>query len=992
MRLHHLRLEAFGPFAAPQQVDFDRLGASGLFLLEGPTGAGKTTILDAVTFALYGALSGRDCADRQHSHFADPAVEPSVELEFSVRGVRHRIRRTPEWQRPKKRGGGFTMQAASVHLQRCEAGAWQSLSAGKAEVGALMTDLLGLNRDQFGQVVLLPQGDFARFLRASDDERRVLLTKIFGTDLYDEITAELSRRRVAAQRDVDAARARRSDRVSAAAEAACLSSDDRDALVAADEATQRARFTQLRAELAESAADAATVAAARAVALLTAREEHGQAKRTVELATRKRAAQAALRAHGQTERSHLDEEAALRAARRASAVRPLMLLADEAARATTGIRRAVRALAPDSPELPDGLGAGELLAAATRMTREADALTAGVDLERQLPARLDQLTEAEIRSDSAAKHLDQLEDRQAELPELVRRARNELDAAREATNRLAAMRTQELLLRARAEAATAVAEVARLAEAKQAERAVAVDTQQRMVDAHQRALESRLNGMAAELAGQLRAGEPCSVCGSPAHPVPARPGADAVSAADVEVALHARRQAEAARERVETGWADLKERLAGHRSAADDQPLSTLSAQLDRLRSGLAEAAAIAAGLPGAEATLTEREVEQDRLHTALQQAGADLAGSSAQTTAIAAELAGAEATVAAARGDFPSVAERQADLRARGETAAALADAVADLARGLSTHSAAVERAERAAATAGFTDLDAARAVMRDDDAVDALEAAVQEWQRTAERLRAAATAAEFDGIDLAQLDEYTAAADRSKTRLGQAQEAEQAAKKAADAGARVCERFTQRLDDFEAAARAVQAATRAGEDVIHLANLARGMDGHRRVNLTTYVLRHWFDKVVDAANTRLVDMSSGRYTLVRTDEGSRANERSGLTLRVVDQHTGEERGTTSMSGGETFYTSLALALGLADIVTAQAGGVELDTLFIDEGFGSLDGETLDQVMGVIDELRDNGRVIGIVSHVADLKDRVHERVEVRRQRGGASTLTIVA
>ena len=178
----------------------------------------------------------------------------------------------------------------------------------------------------------------------------------------------------------------------------------------------------------------------------------------------------------------------------------------------------------------------------------------------------------------------------------------------------------------------------------------------------------------------------------------------------------------------------------------------------------------------------------------------------------------------------------------------------------------------------------------------------------------------------------------------------------------------------------------------VIYLAALAKGTDGHRRVALTTYVLRYWFGQVVAAANVRLSAMSSGRYELRRTDEGRNKRDRSGLTLAVIDRHTGEERSAASLSGGETFYTSLALALGLADVVRAQAGGVDLDTLFIDEGFGSLDADTLDQVMGVIDDLRDRGRVIGIVSHVTELKDRVPERLEVCRLPDGSSAVKVVA
>ncbi|MEJ2579648.1 MAG: SMC family ATPase, partial [Kineosporiaceae bacterium] len=229
MRLHTLRLRAFGPFAAEQTIDFDRLTAGGLFLLEGPTGAGKTTILDAITFALYGGLSS-DVADkdRLHSDFADPAVEPQVVLDVSLRGVRHRITRVPEHQRPRKRGDGFTREPTRVHLERGQDGQWTSLSSNKAEVAEIVGEAVGLTREQFTQVAMLPQGEFARFLRSDDDERRILLTRLFGTGLYDRITAELDRRRAEATRHRDEARARIASCVSAALEAAGLDGQDRD--------------------------------------------------------------------------------------------------------------------------------------------------------------------------------------------------------------------------------------------------------------------------------------------------------------------------------------------------------------------------------------------------------------------------------------------------------------------------------------------------------------------------------------------------------------------------------------------------------------------------------------------------------------------------------------------------------------------------------------------------------------------------------------------
>ena len=254
MRLHSLELQAFGPYATAQQVDFDRLARSGLFLLEGPTGAGKTTILDAITFALYGGLAGDDAgADRLHSDFAAPDVEPSVTLEFSLRAVRYRISRVPEHQRLKRRGQGFTTQPAQVHLQRLDDGSWVSLSSNKAEAGDQITEIIGLNRAQFTQVMLLPQGEFAKFLRCDDDARRIVLTKLFGTQLYDRITAELERRRSEAARARQVAQDSIQTAVSAAAEAAGLDASTRDEVLGLTRAEREIRLKETAEDLAATA-------------------------------------------------------------------------------------------------------------------------------------------------------------------------------------------------------------------------------------------------------------------------------------------------------------------------------------------------------------------------------------------------------------------------------------------------------------------------------------------------------------------------------------------------------------------------------------------------------------------------------------------------------------------------------------------------------------------------------------------------------------------
>jgi len=347
---------------------------------------------------------------------------------------------------------------------------------------------------------------------------------------------------------------------------------------------------------------------------------------------------------------------------------------------------------------------------------------------------------------------------------------------------------------------------------------------------------------------------------------------------------------------------------------------------------------------------------------------------------------------LAEAAGDYPSVAARRTALSQAAEASRLLASALGRLAAALAAEQKARATAAEEALASGFDSLEKTRSAVLTPEQQSALGEQVASWDRALAAFQAAAQAPDLAALDPAQAGEVRAAAQRAGDSLTRAMQAEQDARTAHDAQLVRAQRLSGRLAELRSAEDRAAGLLAATGPVIYLAGLAKGMDGHRRVALTTYVLRHWFEQVVAAANVRLAVMSSGRYELRRSDEGESRRQRGGLTLSVVDRHTGDERSPRSLSGGETFYTSLALALGLADVVKAEAGGVDTETLFIDEGFGSLDADTLDQVLGVIDELRDRGRAVGIVSHVADLKDRVAERLEVRRLPDGSSTLRVVA
>jgi len=994
MRLRSLTLTAFGPYAREQRIDFDRLTSSGLFLLEGPTGAGKTTILDAITFALYGGLAGDGAGqDRLRSHFAPPDAEPSVTLEFSLRGTGYRICRVPEHQRPKKRGDGFTTAAARVHLERAEEAGWVSLSANKAEAGEQVTELIGLNRAQFTQVMLLPQGQFAKFLAAGDDERRVLLTKLFGTELFDRITAELDRRRADAVRARQQAQEAITAAVSAAAEAAGLDAAGRDELLCLPRAERAVRLKEHADELAATIAVTAAGLEVAAAQTEAARQAGEQARQRAARMTRLTAVLADLAGQEATRAGHEERASALAAARQAEPVRPLLAALAEADERVSAARAALAAVVPDPDEEQlAGNGGPRARARAEEAEQQAAALQHLVDAEQQLAQRERELAELQSAASPAVELAAALAAAQRELPGQIAAAGERLAGAQAAAACLPAVREQRAAVITRADAAGQLAGLEPQLAGQAAAARAATDAHQALVDVHQRLMQARLDGMAAELAAGLADETACPVCGSAEHPAPARAGAGAVSAQDVEVA--ARRRDEAAerreaaereRERLDRSAAALAAVAAGG-SVADLQERVT---ELDRQLTAAQQAATVA---EDAAAELDRLRAEQDRVARDRVTAERDATAAQQRAAQSAADLGALQAGLADAAQGQPSVAARQQALRSGAAAGRRLAEALEALAAAVAGQRETAERAGAEALAQGFAGLAAARAAVLGPGQLAALDEQVRTWSSRLAALQAVVAGPELDGLDPAQAGAVAAAAGAAAAAERQAGEAEQEVRTACEAATAQAARLGDRLAEVTAAEQDADRLEEGTAAVIRLAGLAKGMDGHRRVALTTYVLRHWFGQVVSAANVRLAAMSSGRYELRRTDEGEKRRDRAGLTLAVIDRHTGEERSPASLSGGETFYTSLALALGLADVVKAEAGGVDLDTLFIDEGFGSLDAQTLDQVMTVIDELRDRGRVVGIVSHVTELKDRVAERLEARRLPDGSSEVRVVA
>ncbi|GHC79704.1 SMC family ATPase [Streptomyces violaceochromogenes] len=991
MRLHRLTLTAFGPFGGTQAVDFDDLSSAGLFLLHGPTGAGKTSVLDAVCYALYGSVPGARQGGGQgttlRSDHAAPATRTEVTLDLTVAGRRLEVTRQPPWERPKKRGTGTTLDKAQTWLREYDAtaGAWKDLSRSHQEIGEEITQLLGMSREQFCQVVLLPQGDFARFLRADAEARGKLLGRLFDTRRFADVEKRLAERRRATEaqvRDGDAELLADAHRMQQAAgdamELPALAPGEPGLAEAVLSAAAVARST---------ARDQLTVAACTLTAAESAQAAAGRALDDARELDRlqRRFAQARERAASleQGAEAYREAQALMERARKAEAVAPALDLREsseaEHRRAAAAEARA-RALLPET--FADA-GAAGLASAARRAAEELGGLDSARRAERRLAELLDERAGLDRQEHADA---DLLQEAEAWL-DGWEETRTVLQARVDSAQKDAALAEQ---LAERREPARQRLRAARLRDQLAHDTDRAVDrvrtAQDKALRAKQHWLdlkEQRLNGIAAELAAHLTDGEPCAVCGATEHPAPARKVAGHVDREAEEHALTAYQRADEQRAEDERRLGAAREALAAAGAEAGDTPTDQLAQEVEELEERYARARSAAAELHTAQERLRQAGHEHERRLAARQEAAVRTASRVGHRERLDRERTALEEELDRARGSLDSVAARAAQLERR---AALLTDA-ADAARAAEDSAQRLKDADArladAAFRAGFETPQAAAAALLDNAAHRELQHRLDAWQHEEAAVRA--VLAEADTAAAAR--EPRADPDAAQRTADEAERRLRAAASAHDAARRRCAELDRLSARAAASVRRLAPLREEYDRVARMAGLAAGTsaDNERRMRLESYVLAARLEQVAAAATVRLRRMSSGRYTLVHSDDRT-GRGRSGLGLHVVDAWTGRERDTATLSGGETFFASLALALGLADVVTDEAGGVRLDTLFIDEGFGSLDDQTLDEVLDVLDSLRERDRSVGIVSHVPDLRRRIHAQLEVVKGRSGSA------
>jgi exonuclease SbcC len=1015
VRLHHLSVTAFGPFAGSEQVDLDALASSGLFLIHGPTGAGKTSILDAICFALYAAVPGARAGARaslRSDHAADGVI-PQVALEFTAAGRRLRVCRSPEFSRRKRRGIGETTVPAKVVLEELMGSTWVDRGTRNDEVALVIKDLLGMGLEQFIKVVLLPQGDFAAFLRASPEERRSVLEKLFDTQRFTDVETWLAERRRQTAAAVGAARDRLSTGLLRVDDVMTRLDEGDDIIAPAWPEVPHQEVGTVLSELAAAvdvrASNAlAGVEIARGVAIQTESAVH---RGTMVIRHQQTAAdaQARLGALDEQRGAYQDALHAIDLAERAGAVSGFVAAVDcaslrrEAAQAKLTELRTPLALIIGQEA--DGR-ADDHRANTVSVGSLIDQVADHSDALQQVVAyatHADALAEESARYSQAA-----LVDDAAAVTFAHQRTQTEARrAAAEETRDAGRAAVAEIpVLEARYQSLSRIKQL--LSDQKRSTGKLEIlqrevdsagrlllDVRERLLDLRER----RLAGMAAELANGLAAGAPCPVCGSCSHPMPAMT-TDLISPEDTRSAEADQTQATEALSLVRsTISAELARRDARAVELAAAEPTMVATGLPEALAASTAaitEVRAAAAALPEAQTQMVALALEVERLRGLAERAATAKAASLAlaASTLMQSQTAVAEFRTLLAKHrracpchtadrELTEVAEVISQHRQTLAHLRSLATAILELGTHEANAGDAVLRLSTALQSHGFDTMKQAQAAALPPVRIAELTALL----RAADEQRAQA------GALLAQPDVTAALGLPTPDVDALARAHTQAAASLTDAGRRhtLSEQAQHDLRVLSSTVHQALADLGPAEDesrlVQELADCVAGnsADNALRMRLSSYVLAARLAEIANLANERLGTMSDGRYTLEYTDARAARGARSGLGLLVRDAWTGRPRETSSLSGGEAFMASLALALGLGDAVRAEAGGLDLQTLFVDEGFGSLDEDSLEQVMAVLDTLREGGRAVGIVSHVTELRQRIPQRLQVLKQQAGS-------
>ena len=1024
MKIRWLRITGIGPFAGTHTVDFSAFEDSGLFLLDGPTGAGKSTLIDAITFALYGDVARTKDAskDRLRSNHISDSDPSEADLVFEVATGIYRVTRTPAYTPAGKKSQRNSKSTLTRVVEDPDApDGWRTvepIASGPRDVGYEIPRIVGLDKDQFLQTIVLPQGKFSQFLNATSDAREQILRDIFDTQIYVDFTKALVDAAASSKRGIEE---RRVAAVSAFERVRAL--DDalsEDAHTDASGAQERAAEAEEADQLDAGAEDASAVRRWAQDARDHVREAHAQTLRVAEVATASaREASRALSegralAEAQAEHARVSaklaeltaaEEAVASDRERASQARQALAVAPFDAAVTEASARLESAgdqvttlspalgdeasVAPESltPEAVSALGE-RAQAQRDEASRTRGSLGEALAVERSLPDLRAQIESLRSRHEQALAHIASIEAEREALPgrieqatESLRLMRADADTLPEAASTLRAINErldasmQADLLRSallgasdELREATAIAKLANAAAA----------------DGH----DLWIAQSASALARELKEDTPCPVCGSAEHPSPAPAAHGEITREQVAELDQARDRAENALRDAQARHQDLVRRIAQLNEVAG-APTPTLETERDRAADTVAKLEALTPQIAEIEVALEQERVRLGGLTDSLASAREAAASLASTLQERESALSAALTRVDAERADFVSLGERAAALDERAHRAALLARACADWDSARAAHVKAQHSLAEALEEQGL-EVDTWRTLLLPLPQVEALEARAAAHDKELFAVREALASERLTHAAAAPAPDLEALAETAR----KAEEDAAGAARASGILEQHCAQLDAARTSLEEALGALRRAREQAGPIRRLADIATasGPENLASTPLSAWVLIARLEEVLAAANPRLAAISSGRYELASVPDDGTASRKSGLGLAIIDHDTDAMRSPRTLSGGETFYTSLALALGLADVVSAEAGGVELRTMFIDEGFGSLDSHTLSLVMAQLQALRSAGRTVGVISHVEEMATQIADQIQVRPLPEGGSTLSVRA
>lgn len=947
MRPLRLTMSAFGPYAGKTELSLEQLGTRGLYLVTGDTGAGKTTIFDAITFALFGEASGDSrTADMLRSKYADAGTPTQVELVFAYAGKTYKVRRSPEYERPAKRGDKLVTQKAEAELTLPDG----RVMTGLKDVDAQVQDILGVTRKQFSRIAMIAQGEFRRLLQANTKERMEIFRGIFKTEGYATLQQQLkneasrSREHCAAlqqsvQQYVSGLRCEAEDPLASRVELA------REGRLPSDE------ILPLLEQL---------LARDKQEAVMLEENLHRTEQQLDVLGQKLR--DAAARAERESQKKAVQEN---------------LEQAEQRQQAVQSTAQEAQALLPQAEE----------------------AKRQKVILEQQLP-RYEELEQkqADLRQTNQAiqrreKELSDTKNRLSTLAEELTVMQTEAGSLGDVSVALAEARHREEQLhlqkttiqnlqRQLTDYGKLLDRLARAQEAYVAARETAEQRQAEYVHKNRAFLDAQ----AGILARDLTEGQPCPVCGSLHHPVLAEASAEAPDQAAVELAKQAADQASqetseksaaaaALRGQQESQEAALVEALRVQFAKAGEEELQTIDPRKQERSNVLI---VLALGVP--------MDVLQQQKHLTYLIRTAD-----DQLRTLSDQLKTLEKKQQRRRSldkTIPEKLEKQKqttdELQALEKTLAgetARRDALQTQIRQLTEQ---LPFEDRKTVEEHIQKLvQKAQEVEKQNEAA---RQALEDVQKQIEGLQGQKKTLEEQLLALPVCDVEALQAEQEAAQQKRSQLTEKQRQLAVYQNNHRSVR-----DNFSKQSQALTAAEHRYQWVKALYETASGtISGKEKITLETYIQATYFDRILNRANVRLMVMSDGQYELKRRELPGNRKSQSGLDLDVIDHYNGSERSADTLSGGEAFLASLALALGLSDEVQASAGGIRMDTLFVDEGFGSLSENALELAMKALTGLSEGNRLVGIISHVSELKERIDRQIVVTKDRTGGSRAEI--